>query len=110
MQKRESQDIWKNLYELPLIESEKLFTIDELIEQYEFKSLFPDTSAIKISSTYFDFKHILTHRHIFARFFVIETDKTNSHYKKFGKTLIDNMDHLPISRLTELFLEKILTR
>jgi hypothetical protein len=41
---------------------------------------------------------------------MIETYKTNSHYKKFGKTLIDNLDHLPISRLTELFLEKIFTR
>lgn len=110
LQKRESQDIWKNLYEFPLIESEKLFTIEELIEQDEFKTLFPDTTALKISSIYYDFKHILTHRHIFARFFMIETDKTNSHYKKFGKTLIDNMDHLPISRLTELFLEKIFTR
>ena len=110
LQKRESQDIWKNLYEFPLIESEKLFTIDELIEQDEFKTLFPDASALKISSTYYDFKHILTHRHIFARFFMIETDKTNSYYKKFGKTLIDNLDHLPISRLTELFLEKIFTR
>lgn len=110
LQKRESQDIWKNLYEFPLIESEKLFTIEELIEQDEFKSLFPDTSTLKISSTYHDFKHILTHRHIFARFFIVETNKTNDYYKKFGKTLIDNMDHLPISRLTELFLEKIFTR
>jgi hypothetical protein len=41
---------------------------------------------------------------------MIETDKTNIYDKKFGKTLIDNMDHLPISRLTELFLEKIFTR
>ncbi|NCB68802.1 MAG: A/G-specific adenine glycosylase [Bacteroidia bacterium] len=110
LQKRESQDIWKNLYEFPLIESDRLFTVDQLIEQDEFKTLFPDTTALKISSIYYDFKHILTHRHIFARFFMIETDKTNSHYKKFGKTLIDNMDHLPISRLTELFLEKIFTR
>ena len=35
---------------------------------------------------------------------------SDAFYKKFGKTLIDNMDHLPISRLTELFLEKIFTR
>lgn len=106
LQKRESQDIWKNLYEFPLIETNKLLDITELIEHDNFKTLFEENSEIKINSNFFDFKHILTHRYIFARFFVIETENINIHLNKYSKVVIDKMDNFAISRLTELFLEK----
>ncbi len=57
LQKRESQDIWKNLYEFPLIESEKLFTIEELIDRMNLKHFFRTITLksavhITISNTY----------------------------------------------------------
>lgn len=107
LQKRTQKDIWKNLYELPLIESDHLFTAAELCDNEVFTQLFGSTAQVKIQKEQYDFKHILTHRKIYARFFSIETDNICS-LPGWIEIPQKDLDHYAVSRLTELFLEKSL--
>jgi len=104
LKERTGKDIWKGLFEFPMIESGKLITIKELK-----KHLNPDKIIVnEPSKTY---KHILSHQTIFAKFWIIEiTEK-----KYFNKVLIDtNSTHfdenqvktLPKSVLITKFLEE----
>ena len=67
LHKREGNDIWKNLYDFPCIESEKPLTADEIIGSDFFQNLFAGQEFVisRISSPYV---HKLTHQTIFAVF------------------------------------------
>ena len=67
LHKRKGNDIWKNLYDFPCIESEEPLTIDEIIGSDFFKKLIAGQEFVvsRISSPYV---HKLTHQTIFAIF------------------------------------------
>ena len=75
-QKRTKKDIWQNLYEFPLIETEERNELENLIRTEEFKHLFADIQNIEISSSSFQTKHILSHRRIFATFYSVKISVT----------------------------------
>lgn len=106
LQKREADDIWKNLYEFPLIETDKYMEPDELIEDTAFKNLFAEFQDFQISKISNPMKHILSHRVINARFYNIKINNENNNFNNFIKIRIGELDKYPISRLTEIFLEK----
>jgi A/G-specific adenine glycosylase len=72
LRKRTQNDIWKNMYDFPLIEtpkrisSEKLFMLDEWKKHFSKKNdrLISETSTVR---------HQLTHQTIHAKFFVIRS-------------------------------------
>lgn len=102
LEKRTQNDIWKNLYQFPLIETEKPIEPEELLKM----PLFADKKFVltKSSSIY---KHVLSHQIIYARFLTIETDRTCSWgNKEWIKILITDLDSFPIPRLMEIFIEK----
>jgi A/G-specific adenine glycosylase len=106
LQKRSAKDIWQNLYEFPLIESDKLLETNELIAGEEFKSLFngiPEVTVIKTSNP---MKHILSHRVIYAKFTTISITGINNTLENLTATSITEIDDYAVSRLMELFLEK----
>lgn len=106
LQKRTKKDIWKNLYEFPLIETESELDFNHLVQTSEFTRLFENTDyrINRISKT---FKHILSHRIIYANFYDISILGENMYLQSFEKTELSNLHLYPISRLTELFLESI---
>lgn len=65
IKKRTDKDIWKNLYDFPLIETKRNISMKEL-------SKFPELAQIKIKSVSPVLKHILSHQSIFARFWEVE--------------------------------------
>jgi len=68
LRKRTENDIWMNLFEFPLIETENEIKIEDLITQSEFQHIIPlaDQSVIENVS---DWKiHILSHQRIHYRF------------------------------------------
>ncbi|MFZ4582932.1 MAG: NUDIX domain-containing protein, partial [Paludibacter sp.] len=103
IQKRTEKDIWQNLYELPLIESDKLFEPEEIGTN----DLFASINAIDINSNTATFKHILSHQRIFARFFTIIVSNKNDNLKQLIEINITELDNYAVSRLTSLFLETI---
>jgi len=106
LQKRSSKDIWQNLYEFPLIESDELLQVSEISENSSFRELFKGIHQVNILNTTNPMKHILSHRVIYAQFITIEINELNSEFEKLTTVSLNELGLFAISRLTELFLEK----
>lgn len=109
LQKRTGKDIWQNLYEFPLIETETDTRLNELMQTDEFKRLFSDIRHIEISDNLFQTKHILSHRRIFANFYSVKISEENNNLELINKLKLTEIERFAVSRLTEMFLEKILS-
>ncbi|MDD4990737.1 MAG: A/G-specific adenine glycosylase [Paludibacter sp.] len=107
LQKRTAKDVWQNLYEFPLIETDHLLNSSELIVNEDFKSLFNDIEEVNILKTTNPMKHILSHRVIFAQFISLKISNESEVLNRFIKTPISELDQFAVSRLMELFLEQI---
>ena len=106
LQKRTQNDIWKNLFEFPLIEDEKLLDKNELIQHDYFKMLFSDIqSDIHIRSVSPPIKHILTHQKIFAQCVLIEINAKSKKWEQFVQIQIDELGNYAVSRLMEILLQ-----
>lgn len=103
LHKRIQKDIWLNLYELPLIESEEELQQEELLSGEEFIGLFGDVNILEVNPS-IQLKHVLSHQRIFAKFYEIVVDGPIS-----NRDLIEiessKRDLYPISRLTEKYFE-----
>lgn len=75
--KRVGNDIWKNLYELPLVETTGNNNLDSIIASKDFQKLFSNINSptIRIISKV---KHVLTHRIIYATFYEMNIQGTLS--------------------------------
>ena len=73
-EKRTHKGIWQNLYQFPLIESEKSLTSEEFqllnIEDTLLKTSFKDYSLYNET----DIVHKLSHQHLFTKFWIIEVE------------------------------------
>ncbi|HET7733955.1 MAG TPA: A/G-specific adenine glycosylase [Paludibacter sp.] len=107
LQKRTGKDVWQNLYEFPLIETDRLLNSSELIENEYFKTLFAKTAEVDIYKISHPMKHVLSHRVIYAQFITIKVNELNMELEKLTKTAINEIDKFAVSRLMELFLEKL---
>jgi len=106
LQKRTAKDIWQNLYEFPLIESDKQLTYNELIESNAFKNIFKGIKFVNILNISNPMKHILSHRVIYAQFITINISEKNESLGHFTELSVGEIDSYAVSRLMELFLEK----
>ena len=107
LEKRTQKDVWQNLYQFPLIEADKLFETEELLENKEFGNLFDSIRKVEIEQVSNPVKHVLSHRNIFALFFTINITNTNDLLRNNYTLLpIKDIDQYPVSRLMELFLNK----
>jgi A/G-specific adenine glycosylase len=103
VQKRTGEDIWKNLYQLPLEETEKELSDEELLKTNP--SFIPDFQYnIKYISA--KQKHILSHQIIFARLIRIEVDKGYKPATGLIPIRKEDLSKFAVPRLIELLLEK----
>jgi A/G-specific adenine glycosylase len=105
LKKRTDNDIWRNLYEFPLIETDKLLSIDELLKEPILLELFKNINSVSIDRVSSPIKHILTHRQIFAQFFSITIQNKNKEIEQFVEIDENSRDKYAVSRLMELFFE-----
>lgn len=69
LKKRMHDDIWKGLYDYLLVESPDFIGYKELLHEHTgLDQLAPHVRNVDISA---DYRHVLTHRRIFARFYTI---------------------------------------
>jgi A/G-specific adenine glycosylase len=97
---RRKEGIWKEMYQFPLFESVKELQLDEMNDvfiRYKLNGRF----SVKESKQY---KHILSHRRIFAKFWMVKTEvelKVES-----GMALNkEELNNFPMPRLMHRFLE-----
>lgn len=106
MQKRTADDIWKNLYEFPLIETEELLQKpEEIAANLQFKSIFEGIKNVNIVNVSAPVKHILTHRIINAGFIHIQVSESNRQLSELIRIPFNEMQNFAVSKLIESYLE-----
>ena len=107
IQKRTTKDVWQNLYEFPLIETSHLLNPSELLEDEYFKLLFEGVEEVNILKTSNPMKHVLSHRVIHAQFITIRISNLSKLLNQSDQIKISDLSNFAVSRLMELFLEKL---
>ena len=105
LSKRMGNDIWRNLYEFPLIETERAVTWEELSGMVVFQELFDGIENIEIVREYVAKKHVLSHRVIFPVFYEIRIDSFSRSMGKYLKVPDDRVGEYAVSRLIQSYLE-----
>ena len=102
---RINKDIWQNLFEFPLIETDDFMDFSELQQTEIFQQLFKGIGNIKMIRQFIPKKHILSHRIIYTCFYKIEVDQLSTqmqHYRLIPKS---DVEKYAVSRLIQLYLE-----
>lgn len=102
--KRSDTDIWANMYDLPMVETNAELSIDELIAVPEVIEYFGD--SLKIADISRVHKHILTHQRLFVRLITLQSSpiklKESWTFIEFG-----NLKNLAIPKIVFIFLKNI---
>ncbi|MDR3704945.1 MAG: A/G-specific adenine glycosylase [Paludibacteraceae bacterium] len=106
LNKRTGKDVWHNLYEFPLIETGKAVRWEELVQMEQFKALFGNQQAVEITGNVYQVKHVLSHQIIHTSFYQISVGAASANLKGYERIEIGGLEDYPVSRLTELFLQK----
>lgn len=105
LERRNNLNIWKNLYQFPLIEGFKEGGYDEIKKSQQWKEIFNDKTP-KLIKEYSAFKHVLTHQNIYAKFYQLEIAEIPEYVNEhFFKTKISQFKQYPIPRLIEKFIQ-----
>ena len=97
-------DIWKNMFDFPLIETEKSVELGELLNQESFLS---DLNLSDISSVVQNYQHVLSHQKIFAKIYTVKLTKKYINLTNYLKINIDDLDLDPVPKLIHQFLQNI---
>ena len=105
LHKRSGNDIWKNLYDFPCIESEMPLTVEEVVASEKFRQLIEEKTftVTKVSPIY---THKLTHRTLLAQFIEIKLEQKllQIETKDLFLTRETELGNFPIPRLIDLYL------
>ncbi len=106
--KRTENDIWKNLYELPLIESDHALNFDEFMQKLSQTAWIDSSHSITIKCITQNIKHILSHQIIYASLYEITFNKDEKNYfGPFMRIPASEMNLYAVPSLISLLLEKL---
>jgi A/G-specific adenine glycosylase len=105
LKERGAKDIWQGLFDFPLIDSEREMDQEEVLNQII------KTDQIVLTGVTPTIKHVLTHRHIFARFYRLEVKDLNTFEKlkrtySCGSFTANEIQALPKPILIENYLKE----
>jgi A/G-specific adenine glycosylase len=103
IRKRSGKGIWQNLFDFPSYESEQEVLPETLIGNKEINSLFKinNYQIISVSEVY---KHVLTHRNLFVRFWEIETSEKPENKKGWSFINFNEIEKYPVPRIIDKYL------
>lgn len=104
--KRTEDDIWKNLFELPLIESGREWTEEEFLQSPAFRSLIAAGETPVVRAVVRNVKHVLSHRIIYASFYEVELPEDSRSFSAYQRIPAGDLEHYPVSKLIHAFLKK----
>lgn len=105
LNKRSIDDIWANLYDLPLIETPAFVPVEEVVALPDF-SLFFGGQAVIISTSPIQ-KHILTHQRIFARFIYLQMNQLDVNLQpSWFYTSVASLEKLAMPKIIHRFLDQ----
>jgi A/G-specific adenine glycosylase len=104
IRKRSKKDIWRNLYEFPMIETNSLLTNQELFDNSVFQSLVGKDFKTLHSSK--PLKQNLTHQKIISRFVELELEDFTFHNKDTYKIVfLKELDKFAFSKNIDWYLK-----
>ncbi|MBO7318076.1 MAG: A/G-specific adenine glycosylase [Bacteroidales bacterium] len=107
LQRREGKDIWRNLYEYPLIETDENAHFIDIQRSEPYRHLFDGVGDITLVGQPFTCRHVLTHRIIYATFYTVEVANHPSALSHLQPIAQADVEQYAVSRLTELYHEHI---
>ncbi len=105
IKKRVGQDIWRNLYEFPMIETKESMSFDELRHEEDFKDMFGNEKDMVFKQRIVDKKHVLTHRILHANFYEVQMKHESEALKNFVCVEDKELDSFAVHRLMEVYLK-----
>jgi A/G-specific adenine glycosylase len=96
--RRGAGDIWQGLYEFPLIE------VDSRLEESEIIKLLNLSSTEVVFNVSSEFKHILSHQRIYAKFVLIKSGSFEN--SDFIRATLAGLESFAFPRLINRYLEK----
>ena len=105
--KRTGNDIWRNLYEFPLVETEAPLSWEELRRTEAFRALFDGVEEACFVDAYEARKHVLSHQVIHAVFYRVEVSEFPRGMERYVRVDRKCLGSYAVSRLMESYLEKV---
>lgn len=100
---RVAGDVWQQMYDLPLIETEKLLTISDLSFIKLVKNMFGNDVIIKPLTVK---RHLLTHQIIYVQFFALENYIVNfNQHTEIKSVAIEDFKALPHPKVISDFID-----
>lgn len=100
---RVAGDVWQQMYDLPLIETEKLLTISDLSFIKLVKNMFGNDVIIKPLTVK---RHLLTHQIIYVQFFALENYIVNfNQHTEIKSVAIEEFKALPHPKVISDFID-----
>lgn len=106
--KRTADDIWKNLFELPLVETDINLSEEEFLSSASFRSLIAEGEVPEVRLVFRNVKHVLSHRVIYANFYEVVLPENSRSFSEYQCIRMEDLEQYPVSRLVHAFLEKYL--
>ena len=107
IRKRQEDDIWRNLYELPLVETQQEVAEADFYRLPQLQNLIAEGESPLFRLLHRGVKHVLSHRVIWANFYEVVLPEDTRSFSSFLRVRRDELDSYPVSRLVSLFLEKM---
>ena len=105
LQKREGKDIWRNLYQFPLYESDKPLNENKILNVENIPSL--EKCVVNIKMLTAVKKHILSHQVIFARLIFVEIENDDCLDNGFIRANKKDISKFAVPRLIEEFIKDL---
>ena len=108
VKQRKEKDIWKGLFELPVIETESEKELDQIIKLPAWGWWLQSDADFVLTSSPIIINHKLTHFNIMATFFTVKLNKKSAKglINHFQQVDLQSFEKMPKSRLTQRFFQK----
>lgn len=100
LNKRDEKGIWANLYEFPLLETDREITYNEVVKILSTKKWFSENSELSMYNEK-PIVHKLSHQHLYVRFWIVTT---SGHLEQ--AIPLDTLDKYPVPILIANFIER----
>ena len=108
IRKRTGDDIWKNLFELPLLETSKDMSVEEFLASDILADFLQGHAEAVIMPLARDVKHVLSHRIIHAHFYEVVLPEGTETFAGYQRVRLVDLERYAFPRLLHAFLEKLL--
>ena len=105
--KRQGKDIWKNLYEFPLVETETAVSQEHLYALPVFKQFFAEGEKPIIKLVKKGVKHVLSHRVIYADFYEVVLPEDSQSFAQYQRISLEEIHNFAVPNLVYQFFSHI---